>query len=158
MIEEYLLLVTANGEPPEAILILLLTIAQMNAGVPDAADSGFVIERLGSSFSTEEQRLFDIYRAAIAPEKSIADIVDLARAEMLQMQMRSKQSEGPIYLNSLYRAQQVYHESMGTYLSIPPCPDALTPTVPRIIPQGACRVGTSLANFLDGGNLWRLFV
>ena len=121
LIAEYLELIRAKGEPPEALLVLLLQVAEMD-----------------SDFSAKEKQLFDIYHAAISPEMSIPEIADIGIQQTRLMQMRSLQSEAPIYLRSIHTGQEAYKESYGEHLTIAPCPDTTTPSTPRVIPPGAC--------------------
>ena len=136
LIADYRRLMAGEGEPLEMLLVGMLSLSRHLNG-----------------FSSGQQAVFDAYHQALAPDKTVDQLIALGQQQGRLMQMKAKRAEAPAKLTGIASAQRSHAESEGGYLAMPPCPDDQTPQAPRPPTAGACPVLDKLMGG-DGGAAW----
>lgn len=121
LIADYRAMMAGKDEPLELLLVGMLSFSRHFNG-----------------FSNSQQTIFEAYRLALAPDKTVDQLVVLGQQQGRIMQMKAKRVEAPAHLTAIAVAQRAHAASQGSYLAIPACPDDQTPQAPRQLQAGMC--------------------
>lgn len=136
LIADYRSLIAGTNEPSEMLLVGMLSLSRHLNG-----------------FSSGQQAVFDAYHQALAPDKTVDQLVALGQQQGRLLQMKAKRVEAPAKLAGIASAQRSHAASEGAYLAMPPCPDDQTPQAPRPLTAGACPVLDTLMGGAGGAAL-----